>query len=590
MTEASSKPPSSSHSMSFQGLGASAGVASGRVHVVDRRRVAVPHYYLPGDQRSAELDRFEQALKASEAQFAQLQLRTADGGLPQLGLLLSAHAMILRDPMLEAATRERVLKEGKNAEWALQITISELKRQFEQMEQDYFRERGADVDYVGERVLRNLVGASTDVLEVLGEDAVVVCRDLSPADTLTLAKSKARGFVTETGGSTSHTAIMARAMNVPCVLSVPGIVNQVGSGDPILLDGRSGLVVVRPSPEALKSHTETLQLRREEEEALLRTRSLRAETTDGVRIRLLGNIEVSSEVPEVLARGAEGVGLYRTEFLYLERPETRSADDHAQVYTEVVRAMEGRPVTIRTLDVGADKIFSRRGQDEEKLADNPALGLRAIRRSLKEPEGFKRQIEGALRASAEGPVGIMLPLITGLEEFRRAKTLIFEVAASLSHRSIPYDPDFEVGVMVETPAAVWVADQLAKEADFLSIGSNDLIQYSLATDRTDPAVSYLYRPTHPAVLRAVRQVVLAADAEGVPLTVCGEIGADPLMVPILIGLGLRRLSMTPWSIPMVKRRIRRLSLADCQAFVAKAVDMATADEVEALRLAWFENA
>ena len=574
----------------FRGLGVCPGIAFGKVHIVDRRRVAVPHYHLAEDRRELELQRLEHAITASEQQFERLQSRSEAAGLDQVGVLLQAHAMILRDTELRDATRRRITDEGKNAEWALKETIKHLKRLFDRLDQDYFKERRSDIDFVGDRILRNLIGAETDLLDNLSADAIVVAYDLSPADTVNLARYQARAFVTEGGGPTSHTAILARAMNVPCVLNARGVMNVAGSGDEIIVDGQAGQVVLQPDDQVRGQFQRLLKRRQAEEQALLRDRDLPSETRDGVEIELLGNIEVSQEIATVMANGAEGIGLYRTEFLYLERPSLQGAMGHFDVYSEVVRGMQGRPVTIRTVDVGGDKFVRKSDGSGAALAAsaptpvedhaNPALGLRAIRLSLKHPGPFREQLEGILRASAVGRVQCLLPMVTTLEELRTSKQVIQELQEELRQQGVAFDEELAIGVMIETPAAAVIADLLARECDFFAIGTNDLIQYALATDRGNRDVAYLYRPCHPAVLRILRGICETGEECGVPVSVCGEMAADPFHIPLLLGLGIRRLSMTASSIPIVKRMLRRLEVKACEALVADALQMATAGDVE----------
>ncbi len=566
------------------------GIAFGSVHIIDRRRVAVPHYHLPEARREQELHRLENAITASEQQFEALQARSESAGLEQVGVLLQAHSMILRDTELRGATRRRILDEGKNAEWALKETIKHLKRLFDRLDQDYFRERRSDIDFVGDRILRNLVGAETDLLDNISEDAVVVAYDLSPADTVNLARYRARALVTEGGGPTSHTAILARAMNVPCVLNARGIMNVAGTGDEIIVDGYAGQVILQPDSSASSQYQRTKKRRQAEEQALLQDRSLPSETKDGTSVGLLGNIEVSQEIDAVVANGAVGIGLYRTEFIYLERPDLQGPMGHFDVYGAVVRGMQGLPVTIRTVDVGGDKLLRTNDGTQAALAasspapveshTNPALGLRAIRLSLKHPGPFREQLEGIVRVSAVGEVRCLLPMVTAIDELREAKSAIRDIQEQLRAQGVAFDEKMPIGVMIETPGAAVIADLLAAECDFFSIGSNDLIQYALATDRGNRDVAYLYRPCHPAVLRIIRNVCESGRARGVSVTLCGEMAADPFHVPILLGLGLRKLSMTASAIPVVKRMLRRLDVSACETFVEEALNMPTAKAIE----------
>lgn len=587
---------------SFSGLGVCPGIAFGRVQVVDRRRVSVPRYHLKPGKLDPELERFERAIEASERQLLELGERASRSGLKEVGSLLEAHTMILRDRVLHDATRDQIIEEQVNAEWALNKVVRKIREIFDGLDQDYFKERRSDVDLVSDRVLRNLVGAETELLNNLSPDAIVVAFDLSPADTIALARYSVKGFVTETGGRTSHIAIFARSMSIPAVLGVHGIMERAGTGDRVVVDGGSGQVLLRPTPAAQTRFRAAERRRAKEEAALLADRHLPAETRDAVRVSLLGNIEVSEEIASVVAHGGEGIGLYRTEFLVIERRRMPTAVEQVSEYRKVVRAMNGLPVTIRTIDIGGDKFM---GGGHENAASppprapssprydsvppptrpfgglNPALGMRAIRNSLRDVESFKAQLRAILQSSVDGPVRLLFPFLVGVEELRQARAILDEVKQELREAGTPFSEDVPVGVMIETPAAVWVADALAIEADFFSIGTNDLIQYALAVDRRNDDVAYLYQPCAPSVLRMLQAVAQAAARHQTPVNVCGEMAADPFYVPLLVGLGIRSLSMSAHSIPLVKRLIRRLSVAECEALVQGALQLTTTAEVEA---------
>lgn len=563
----------------FRGVGVCPGIAFGRVHLVDRRRVTVPHYHVAHVEREREKERFERAVELSQAQLEGLEQRAGQSGLSQVEALLSAHGMILRDAALRDTTIKRIMDDGQNAEWAMQETVRQIKGLFERLEEDYFRERRSDVDIVSDRVLRNLVGEATDLLDHVSDDAIIVAYDLSPADTVALAKFAALAFVTEHGGRTSHTAILARALDVPCVLSTDGIMRYAGSGDAIIVDGERGEVVLRPTVETTASYEALARRRHEESEALLADRDKRAETKDGVHIALLGNVEVSPEIQPLLEKGAEGIGLYRTEFLRIEEPDLAGVEGHARAYRRVVEAMGGLEVTIRTLDEGGDKDF---GEHEiPKTSTNPVLGLRAIRKSLANHDTFSEQLEGIVTASRYGPVRLLLPFVTSLDEVREAKRLIEAASARVEAEGGPLPRPLPVGVMIETPAAAMIVDHLLREVDFLSVGTNDLLQFLLAADRTNDEVNTRFDVTHPAVLRVLANIAAAARAAKKPVTVCGEIAGDPAHAAILIGLGFESLSMTGGSIPLVKRAIQSLDASECRAAVREACTLGTSREVRA---------
>lgn len=565
----------------FHGLGVCPGFAFGRVQLVDRRRVAVPRYHLKAGKVEAELERFERAVVASEQQLVELIDRAARTGLREVESLLGAHTTILRDKVLHEATRERITSDQVNAEWALSLVIRKIRELFDGLDEAYFKERRSDVDVVGDRLMRNLVGAEVDMLSNLSPDAIVVAYDLSPGDTVALARYAVKGFVTETGARTSHIAIFARSMNIPAVLGVQGIAERAGDGDKIVVDGEQGVVILRPSSAAQTKLRAAERRRIKVEQALLADRHLPAETTDGERVTLLGNIEVPDEIDGVLAQGGEGIGLYRTEFLVIERRRMPTYAEQLGEYQRVVRAVAGRSITIRTIDVGGDKFVPDAGVARFASGQNPALGMRAIRYSLRDVEAFKAQLRAVLVASADGPVKLLFPLVTGVEEVRQAKAILDEVRAGLLADGVPFDAHLPVGVMIETPAAVMVADALAREVDFFSIGTNDLIQYALAVDRRNGDVAYLYQPCAPAVLRLIAEAMRAAREAGKPVSVCGEMAADPFHLPLLLGLGVRTLSMNAHAIPVVKRMVRRASAADCAALVAAVRTLGTTAEVEA---------
>ncbi|MBI4820253.1 MAG: phosphoenolpyruvate--protein phosphotransferase [Deltaproteobacteria bacterium] len=577
----------------YRGLGVSPGLAVGVVHVIDRRRVAIPRHHVTSERIPVERARLLAAVAASERQleavrgkagFVEPEGRRSEGRRESIGpmaseidLLLKAHILMLRDPMLLDAALIRISDEKKNAEWALRDALREIRGMFDDIEHDYFRERRSDVDMVGDRILRNLVGEDTDILANLPDNAVIVAYDLSPADAIALVRSKGKAFVLEEGGRTSHMAILARAARAPAVLGVRGIMAAAGSGDEVAVDGHAGVVVLDPDERDLVDLRGRRDREAEKEAKLLGVRDLLAETTDGERVELLGNVEVADELPSLLDNGAEGIGLFRTEFMVLAKRRLPTLAEHVAEYRQLVQTLHPRPVTVRTVDVGADKLPNA---DPRNKVRNPALGLRGIRASLRDPGPFKDQLRGILEASAFGRVRLLLPLISTVSEVRRTKELLEEVKAELTREGVAFDPDLPLGVMIETPSAVVIADMLAAEADFFSIGTNDLIQYSLAADRQDPDVGALVSPAEPSVLRMIRMVVDAARERGRPVSVCGEVASDPFYVPLLVGLGVRSLSMSPQAIPLAKQVIRRISAKECAQLASSAMECTTAVEVE----------
>jgi len=563
------------------GIAASPGVAIGRCWPIDRRRVRAPKRRLLPEEVENELGRLRTALDMSELQLAEVRekMAVAEGkaGAAEHAAILDMHRMMLKDEMLVLESQRLIREERLNAEWAVKRAIRKIKNAFHEHADEYFKERRADVDYVGERVLKNLLGQAPDVEEQPPEGAIIVAHDLSPADTaLLLHERKVAAFVTDAGAKTSHTAIVARALEVPAVVGLGRITSLVDRGDWIAVDGGRGVVAVNPSPDERALYEEARERYRAEELALLETKDLPAETLDGVRVRLSGNIEFSEEVPSLVSHGGEGVGLYRTEFLFLGRSEMPTEEEHYESYREVLEGLAPRPVTIRTFDLGADKLPA----GMRIAADNPSLGLRAIRYSLRQPDMFKVQLRALLRASVHGSLRIMFPMISGVAELRAAKKLLAEVRTELELQKIPVAPQVPVGIMVELPSAALIADRLAAEADFFSIGTNDLIQYTIGIDRRNKDVAYLYKPLHLAVLRLVRAVSDAGLAANVPVAMCGEMAGDPMHALVLLGLGVTELSMNGPSIPLVKRVIRAAKASDARALALRLLELTTADDIE----------
>ncbi len=561
----------------FHGIGASPGIIIGEARVADRSRVAVVETNVSPTEIPLEIDRFKKALDEAKNELRVLKEEIAGTRGIEHIYIIDTHLLILEDSMLVNETVGFIERESINAEAALKRTLKKFKEFFAGIEDEYLRERCGDIETVVERVLRNMVGKRHEpILESEGR-VIVVAHDLSPADILQIDKKKVIGFVTDLGGKTSHTAILSRSLEIPAVVGLEKITSEVSDGDPLIVDGKNGLVIVTPDEETFRDYLQKKQYLEYRERELLKLRDLPAETVDGYRIRLKGNVEFIEEIPSIKKHGGEGVGLYRTEMLFFNRDTLPDEEEQYRAYSEVVRQMAPLPVTIRTLDVGGDKFVNDLNLDDEL---NPALGLRAIRLSLLKPEMFKTQLRAILRAGVFGKVRIFFPMISGVAEIREAKVLLEEAKKELRERSIPYDDNIEIGIMIETPSAVIVADFLAREVDFFSVGTNDLIQYSLAVDRTNEHLSHLYEPLHPAVLRALKIVADAAHAAGINVCICGEMAGEPAYLPILLGLGYEELSMNAVSIPEVKKVLRRCSRSEAEALVSQALKFATAAEVE----------
>ncbi len=562
----------------IKGIGASPGIAIGQARIADRSRVKVVEEQVDQEQVPAEVERFKSALKRSKEELVALKEQIAEEKGEEHLYVIDTHLLILEDGMLTRETVGFIEKERINAEAALKRTLRKFQDYFATIEDDYLRERCGDVETVVERILRTMVGMSQESLNGGKGQTIIAAHDLSPADVLQIDKSKVIGFVTDLGGKTSHSAILSRALDIPAVVGLENITGEIANGDMLIIDGATGVVVVNPDRETFNDYLRRKQHYEYLERELLKLKDLPAETTDGHRIVLKGNVEFPEEIPSQKAHGAEGIGLYRTEMLFFNRTELPGEEEQLAIYAAVVEAMAPHPVTIRTLDVGGDKFVP-----DLNLADemNPALGLRAIRLSLRQPETFKPQLRAILRASALGKVRIFFPMVSGVAEIRAVKALLEECKGELRAEGLPFDEGIEIGIMIEIPSAVIIADLLAREVDFFSVGTNDLIQYSLAIDRTNEHLSHLYEPLHPAVLRSLKMVVDAAHAAGIDACMCGEMAGEAEYLPILLGLGFDELSMNAVSILRVKKILRCCSKSEAEQLVARTLSFPTAREVEA---------
>jgi phosphotransferase system enzyme I (PtsI) len=485
--------------------------------------------------------------------------------------------MILDDQMLIQDTVDRIRKKKVNAEWALDLTLEKLDMAFKAIDDEYLRERRSDLHYVSARIFRNLLGKKHDDITRIKGKVIVVAHDLSPADTLQMNLKYVAGFITDIGGKVSHTAILSRSLGIPAVLGLEVATTLINGGDLLIIDGETGEVVINPTEEVSQSFIERKRRTRSMEREVLKYASLQAETRDGVQVHLQANIEMVEEISSVKMHGGEGIGLFRTEILYLNRKDLPTEEEHFQTYRRLAEDISPASATIRTLDIGGDKFLPNYSKGNEM---NPAMGLRAIRFSIKETDIFKTQLRGILRASAYGKLRILLPMISGIEEVRQTKAILEEVKRGLVKAKIPFDRGIKIGAMIEIPSASVTADILAREVDFFSIGTNDLIQYALAIDRINEHVSYLYEPLHPAVLRIIRGVVQFAHQAGIPVAICGEMAAEPAYAIILLGLGLDEFSMNPVSIPKVKKMLRMLRFEETQSLVEQLFRFQTASEIE----------
>ncbi len=549
---------------SLHGIGVGGGIVIGRARRLEASERDVPRYRVGDEQIERELARLETAIEVVKAELQAIAEQLPEEGPAEARALLDVHEMILEDPALVDAARDSVREHLRNAEWAFAAQAAHLAAQFDEIDDDYLRERGRDVLQVADRVTRVLSGSRMPAHAGRDEPRIFVAEDLSPADMLSLRS--AVGFAIDQGGATSHTAILARGMNVPAVVGAGLASRLIADDDWLVLDGEQGIVIVAPDESVLSQyrHLQAVSLR--EREALQKLLNVPAITKDGTRIQLCANIERPDEAAAALAGGAEGVGLFRSEFLFLNRRELPDEDEQYEAYREAVVAMQGRPVTIRTLDVGADKALARTGA---QIAQNPALGRRAIRYCLSQPTMFLAQLRAILRASAHGPVRLLIPMLAHGHEIDQTLRLIGIAKVQLSERGISFDDRMPVGGMVEIPAAALSASLFVRRLDFLSIGTNDLTQYTLAIDRTDHEVASLYEPFHPSVLRLVAMTIRAARRAGKPVAVCGEMAGDWGATHLLLGMGLREFSMHPASLLRVKREILRADVTKLAPRVAR---------------------
>lgn len=560
----------------LKGIAVSQGIIIGKARLVDRSRQKIIYQYLINEKEiHSEVERFKEALKATKEQIITFKNRMSDQ-IREHSFILDAHLMIVDDSMISDTTINTILAEKINAEWALKKSIQKIRKFFEEIDDEYIRDRMNDVENVAERILRNLSGKELDSLSEIDDRAVIVAHDLSPADTSQLNTAMVMGFITDMGGRTSHTAIMAQSLKIPAVVGLESVTGQVQDGDLLIVDGYSGEVIVCPDEETIRTYTEKQDHLERYRTSILRLSHLPSETIDGYRLVVKANIEFLEEVVSAKDHGAEGIGLYRTEYHYMQSRGIPDEEELFDDYRQVAEIMAPAPVTIRTLDLGADKLLPDHDLTREV---NPALGLRAIRFCLKEPGIFKSQIRAILRASAFGRIQIMFPMISGLQELLDAKRIFYGVMTDLEREKIEFDRDMKIGIMIEVPSAVTVADILARHVDFFSIGTNDLIQYALAIDRVNEHVAYMYEPYHPAVLRMIMQTAKAAKDEGVEVALCGEMAGDPFSASILLGMGIDELSVNAGSIPLLKKIIRSISREEAVHDLKKIMRLTTAGEV-----------
>ena len=562
----------------LEGMGVSRGVGVGRAVCISTRVGEVYRFPIQPEDVEQEVARFEEALRLDEKELRRLGDKAGRELGEELGAIFDAHALMLHDRSFTSKVIEHIRDERVNAEWAIQQTVFEIGERFAEIEDEYLRERHEDLKDVARHLIRTLRGVAHHELSEIEGDVVVVADDLTPSDAVRLGREAVVAFVTESGSKTSHTTIIAHSLNIPMVSGIHQATDLVTDDDPVIVDGRAGTVVLHPEPADLVR----LQGRRDEiarhEREMLATRELEATTRCGEPIHLMANIDLPEEIEDVIRLGAAGIGLYRSEFLYIEMsPRVPTEDDHVAIYRRLAEAAAPYPAIIRTYDLGGRKIAREVMHSDE---ENPVLGLRGIRLTMARQEEFRIQLRALFRASAYGEVWVMLPMVASLEEVRRFRAFARDVADELEREGVPVDRGFRLGVMIEVPSAAMIADLLAREVDFFSIGTNDLIQYSLAVDRNNEHVADLYQPLHPGVLRLLRQVVVAGRDAGITVSLCGEMASERRLAPLLVGLGLRRLSMSPREVPEIKTLIRELDLVDLESLAEECLGLTTAEEVE----------
>jgi phosphotransferase system enzyme I (PtsI) len=554
-------------SFTLHGISVSSGIAIGHAHLISHTSLEVAHYTLPKQLVELEIARFDAALQATRSELSELRSNRPTHAAVEFDAFLELHLMILDDPLLSVAPRDMIASEHCNAEWALKVQTETLVEQFEEFEDAYLRERQADVKHVAERLLKQLTGQPGHQPPPARHDVemILVAHDLSPADLIQFKPQQYAAFITDLGGATSHTAIVARSLNTPCVVGLHHARELIREDDLLILDGAQGVLIVDPDKSVLAEYRLRQSEWELERKKLKRLRHARASTLDGTLIELHANIEKPEDIAEVKENGATGVGLFRSEFLFLNRDELPGEDEQFEAYRAAAAGMEGQPMTIRTFDLGADKQL----KGAERVASNPALGLRAIRLCLAEPQLFRTQLRAILRASPYGNIKILIPMLSSVSELNQTLEFIAVTKLALEAEGIPYDPEVKIGGMIEIPAAALALNVFAKKLDFLSIGTNDLIQYTLAIDRTDEEVAHLYDPLHPAVLHLLAHIIGTANKLGVPVSVCGEMAGELAYTRLLLGLGLRQFSMFSAQVPSIKQCVLTTSLPQITSLTQK---------------------
>jgi phosphotransferase system enzyme I (PtsI) len=562
----------------LQGIAVSPGVAIGEALVMDNEGFRIPRRFVARDAVEEEIDRLDKAIEAAAIEIARNRDVVTQELGDKYGAIFEAHLQMLQDQRLHGELEDLIRQRHYSPEYAVSRKMRQYAQVFQKLESSYLAERANDIVDIEKRLLRHLLGRRREGISHLTSAVLVLARNLTPSETANLDRRFVRGFVTELGGPGSHTAIVAEALEIPAVVGTGPFLTEVSGGDTVIIDGDKGLVILQPDEETLARYRHEVSELKAQAAKLETLRDVAAETSDGVRLQLLGNIEFPYEVEHCIDRGADGVGLYRTEFLYLGSEVEPNEEVQFAAYKQVVEAMAGKPVTIRTLDLGADKIPHMPKPEDEK---NPFLGLRSIRLTLRNLPLFRTQLRAALRATTHGNVQIMFPLVSTLMELRQAKMVLADVMEDLDEHDIPFNRNVPIGMMVEVPAAVMMIDHFVEEVDFISIGTNDLIQYTLAVDRSNRDVVGLYNPADPAVLKLISMAINAANRKQIPVNMCGQMSGSATYTMLLLGLGLRRFSVTPSAIPEIKHICRQMSISECEGVAQRAMSMENARDITA---------
>jgi len=562
----------------YKGIGVSPGIAIGKAVIIEKRVASVYRVPIRDEEVDGEVTRFLEALETTRDELLELKQKVSRSMGDEYASIFDAHAMIVSDASFADKVVQKIEEEQVNAEWALSEVEEELQARFASFDDEYLRERVADVKDVSQRVLVNLQGIAHHDVSEITHDVVILADDLTPSDTIHFNRRPIVGFATEVGGRTSHTSIIAKSLFMPAVIGVPRLTKIVDNDELVIVDGYEGTIVVNPTTAMVSEYRGRVTRHEEQEKKLLSNRNVAPVTKDNIQISLQANIELIEELDDVVKYGAEGIGLYRSEFLYISKsPLLPTEEEHFNVYRRLAESVAPNWCVIRTFDLGGKKVAATITGRKE---DNPVLGLRALRLCMRHRDMFKTQLRALLRASAFGKIKIMFPLVSGVQELRQVKTLVREMMAELDVEKVAYNKDLKIGIMIEVPSAAVIADLLATEADFFAIGTNDLIQYSLAIDRANENVSYLYEPLHPALLRLIKGVIDAGKRAGIPVSMCGEMASDPIYAVILLGLGLEIFSMNPSNVPVVKDVIRNVRYRDCRRIAEIALQKKTAQEIE----------